>query len=778
LLSGLDPKLANASDPTILERPTNSSIAVNSLWFASLLTSLGSSLHAIVCKGWFAEYNSGVNSAIGLLRACKRHTRSVALQQLDVHAEVALLSAYLHSSVLLFLVGAAVYLSRMDERMVTVFAITGGIFGLNYFGAVMAPFMTTPPFLPYSTSRFYRLLVIIRKTTRGTFVNGLRSLIDAVPLPLVSFSTGPLLHWCMQAWIILRREYYRMNVWFADALNGSPDEIDTSQKVQEEAIMWLSQVPLDPFESKALVSSLALIFSSRPHKIQKPVITFLNSVLEASLRETSQSQTDTIIDCILVLGHMKFQSAVDRNRDRDHNIGGVPITASVAWAVQQLTTNTFREKPGSPHSEEIHAQLLTAAAWLSPVESAEDVHLDGGGVVEIQGRYQFIQEIRDTLLRHAGGEKVLDNELLINLVRGMHACIPRGNYGSESSIVSFLPLFCNNYESPWSKDEGVLNALITYALDLLGPGREKPMVKREIEFEKLASELIDTLMTTTVTYTEVVTFGFWLIYRVPYAFKSRKTLLTDITHIWALTDAVVPEDHREQINFHAVDAFAAVAQFHAVANGQLPEFTSHTALKLLKVGLACDYSRATATYAVAMILNLGTSDQTATFTSGIAAESFGEVLFDVKSDLEKNAMEEDVVDLHVYSTLILLKFRTIELEVGRVKTLIGKMDKAIVDSITSDSGVARNPGTEVNPELDRVRWKAIYLSALLFRFVPKDERQDLMGGFGAKVRALLGSGGLSLADDYERCIELLVMDALELSTPVGEWGPAYIVFET
>ena len=69
-------------------------------------------------------------------------------------------------------------------------------------------------------------------------------------------------------------------------------------------------------------------------------------------------------------------------------------------------------------------------------------------------------------------------------------------------------------------------------------------------------------------------------------------------------DAVIPEDYREQINFHAVDAFAAVVQFHAAANGRLPEFTSHTALKLLKVGLGYDYSRATATYAVAVIRHL------------------------------------------------------------------------------------------------------------------------------------------------------------------------------
>jgi hypothetical protein len=95
----------------------------------------------------------------------------------------------------------------------------------------------------------------------------------------------------------------------------------------------------------------------------------------------------------------------------------------------------------------------------------------------------------------------------------------------------------------------------------------------------------------TNTNTDVVAFAFWLIYRVPYAFKSRKTLLTEIAHIWTSTNAVIPEDHRERMNFHAVDAFVAVAQLHAAANGELPKFTSRTALGLLKAGLGYDYSR-------------------------------------------------------------------------------------------------------------------------------------------------------------------------------------------
>jgi len=95
------------------------------------------------------------------------------------------------------------------------------------------------------------------------------------------------------------------------------------------------------------------------------------------------------------------------------------------------------------------------------------------------------------------------------------------------------------------------------------------------------------------------------------------------------------------------------------------------------------------------------------------------------------------------------------------------MDEAIV---------ARDSRAEVDPDLNRVRWKAIYLSALLHRFLPEDERQELIGEFWAKVRALLRSGGLPLADDYEHCIKPLVMDALELSTPIEKQGPAYAAF--
>ena len=565
----------------------------------------------------------------------------------------------------------------------------------------------------------------------------------------------------MQAGKILPEEYKHVHVWWASTLHDPLDEIDTSQEMQEEAILWLSQVPLDPSESKALASSLALISSSRPYRFEKPVIVFLNLVLEASFREEGQGQTSTAIDCVLVLGHMKFQSAVDRGWDRDHNVGGIPVTASVAWAAQQLTINAFREKSGNLHSEGRRSRLLTAAAWLSPMDSAEDVQLDDGEVLQIQNRSQFIQEIRNMLLRHTNGENVLDNNVLINLIHGMHACIPRSDYGRTSSILFFLPSFCNDYESLWSEDEAVLRALMTYALDLLpSPERKKPLVEREIQFDELASELVDGLVNTV--HADVVTFGFWLIYRIPYAFKSRKTILLDIARIWTSTSKVVSEGHRRQLNFYAVDAFVAIAQSHVVSSGTLPKLTSHTALKLLNTGLERHSSRPMAIYAVAMVLSLGTSSQVTAFTGGIKVVPFVEAILNGKSDLEQNSTEEDTIDLHIYSTLILQKLRPIELDVEKVKALTAAMEKTIGDADT------RTIDADTSPDFNRVRWKSIYLSALLFTLMPECERAERMEGLRARVRTLLRSGRLPLVPDYRQCLMPLVLPERWEPTAHGE----------
>jgi len=781
LLNGRDPNLTDSSDPTIPYKPTGFAIAVNCLWFASLSVSLSTSFGAMICKEWLTEYNGGANPVIDLLRACQRQIRFQAFQRWNVHALVAL-PFLLHTSVLLFFAGAIVYLWQLDEVVATFYLAIGGILCIMYFLLTFLPFVTNAPFRPYSMLLVHRLSVAVGKVVIpvvDVFVHlcylALRYATGAILFPFAQtiFNNDTIRRWYMRAATILPGEYRHMRVWWANAFNDSLDKINASQRVQEEAVLWLSQMPLDTSESKAVVSSLALISSSRPHRFPKPVIVFLNLTLESSFHEgVGQAQTDVAIDCVLVLGHIKFQSVVDRNSDRDLDVGGVPITGSVAWAAQQLTINAFREKFNTSRSEGIRVRLLTAAAWLSPADPIEDVDWGGGEKMKIQGRDQFIQELGIMLQRHIHGEKVLDNKILINLIHGMHASIPRGDYGLASSTMPFPPALCEDYDSPWSEDESVLRALITYALDLLSPlDRRWPLVGRVIKFDELASELIDALMANN-PFPNVVTFGFWLIYRVPYAFKSRKTMLTDIGHIW--TSAVEPlqdDTLRQRLNFHAVDAFVAVAQHHVSLSGVLPKCTHRTSLRLLNAALESEYSRPMATYAIAMILNLGKSTQVATATKETKAEPFIETLFSASDDLESGTTEEDVVDLHIYSTLILLKLLpTVELDVGKVKGLIGQMEKLIGDPSVSDSGVLWRSKADAGADLDRVRWKAIYLSALLSSFVPDDEREKQTDGLRGRVRALVGSGGgeLPAVADYEHCLEPLMMHELELRTPAAE----------
>ena len=788
LLNGRDPKLANISDPTIPYKPTDFAIAVNSLWFASLSTSLGAAFGAMICKEWLAEYNSGANP-VGFLRACQRQIRFMAFQRWDFDALVALLPPLFHSSIMLFFAGATVYLWEIDEIAGIVYQVIGGIFVIAYLLSTFLPLMVNAPFRPYSMLHFHRLFVAMKNNNisiANVFVHpcylALRYVTGEILFPFVqaTFNDKTFHRWYMYAAGMFPGEYKHMRAWRAKPSDDSMDEIDTSQRVQDEAILWLSQMPLDHSESKDVVSSLALI-SSRPHKFPSQAIMLFNLALESSLREgTGREQIDVATNYILVLGHIKFQSAVDRNSDRDHNVGGIPITASVAWAAQQFTVSAFRDKFDALRIEGTRVRLLTAAAWLSPVEpTSEDPHWGGGEKLKIQDRHQFIEEIRATLMRHVHGEEVLDNKVLINLIHGMHACIPRGNYGYASSIVSFLPLLCEDYDSPWSKDESVLRALITYALDLLSPpGRGWPLVKREIKFEDLASELVDTLIVNT-TSTDVVVFGFWLVYRVPYAFKSRKTMLADIAHIWASAIEPIQYDMpRQRLNFHAVDAFVAIAQCHVSISGALPKFTFHTALKLLNAALEPDYTRPMATYAIAMILNLSKSTQVATVTNEIQEEPFVETLSSTSDDLEKGTVEEDTVDLYIYSTLVLLKCQpTIGLEVGKAKGLLGQMEKMIGDPSIRDPEVAKKSEADSSLDLDRVRWKAIYLSALLLEFVPDNEKEKHVVELRARVQALVEDGELSVVDDYKHCLEPLAME-LESKSPGAEQpGPICTAFE-
>jgi len=795
LLNGRDPDLAIISNPTIHMKPAGLAIAVNCLWCASLTISVGASAYAMTCKWWLTEYSGGANPVGGLLRACRRHMRFMAFERLSVHVLVAFLSTLIFYSINLFLAGGIIYLVQINWIVMVLMAITGGTFFIAYFLLFIFPSVTNLSLFRYSTFTSYqpsssigKAFIFIVDVFLRTCCFTLRWVAGVCMFPFIQTvsGTGTLHHWYIRTQTVSPREHDHTSVQRAIEPHGNPsNDIDTSRKAQEEAILWLSQVPLNPSESKALVSSLALLSPSCPYGgLQRPVVVLTNLVLEASFRgEVGEEQTNTAIDCVLVLGNIKFQAAVDRHSDCDHNVGGIHIPPSVAWVAQQLTStiDALQAKPNAPHSGGIRSRLLTATGWLSPVEGAEDVSWDGREL-KIQSRSQFTEEIRTMLERHVRNDAPLDNKiLLINLIHGMHASIPRGNYGSASSIAPFLSIFCENYDSPWSKDEAVLRALITYALDLLlPPERRKPLVSQRIEFDDLASELIGALITNTA-HPDAAAFAFWLASRIPYAFRSRKTMLTDIAYIWLQTNEAILEDHRKRSNFHAADAFIAAVQHHS--SDVLLGLTDYTALKLLSAALENGYSRPATIYTMAMILNFVTSDQLATVAGEIEAESVIDALFSGRGDLEGGTMEEDVADLQIYSALTLLKLlQTVELDVERIKGLIVRTEEAIGDPSVGDpgtaKGVAKSSEPGVSVDLDRARWKAIYLSVLLFKFLPGDEREKHVEGLWTRVRTLLRGGELSFMGDCGRCLEPLGIDMPELATLAdGHQGQINTVFE-
>ena len=782
LLNGRDPNLANISDPTILQRPTNSAIAVNCFWFASLLASLGASLCAIICKGWLTEYTSGPNPVVGLLRACRRHIRFMAFQQLNVHTLVSFLPVLLHSSVLLFFAGAVVYLLQMDKRVAIVFVTTGGIFGAVYFILAILPFMTNPPFRHCSTFLFYQPFVVIG--------------IGKVVIPIVNMCYLALCYpFGAILWLLIRSalpnmeityrdtveylsgDYNLIRAWWARTSHDPLDEIDTSQRIQEEAILWLSQVPLDPSESKALITSLALISSSRPYRFERPVIALLTSVLEASLREGgNKEQTSVAIDCVIVLGNIKFQSAVDRNSDCDHNVGGVPVPPSVAWAAQKLLADAPRANNGIPSFDGIRERLLAATAWLSPVEVGVLEREDGKNL-RIQGRAEFVEEIDVAIKRHIDGENPPNTKALITLIRGAHAYIPRGDYGNDL-FSDFSPLsFCGDHTSPLSEDEEVLRALITYTLDELVDRRRRPLVERNMKFRDLALELIDALKIDPYCF-DAAWFGFWLMCRVPYAFESRRTIATDIDRIWGGSHEKMPEEHQDFHNLLAIRAFATAVRLvvDRVTLGY-PWHTNLASLALPSAALELNLSRPTGIYAISMILHLGPLAEDSPPIGWASVKSVLGTLFPPGGgDIERNIVEEDVINLYIYSTLILLKLSpTPMLDDEKLLGLIARVGNAIEDPFIREAEAVERSEVEIHADLGRARWKAIYLSALLPKLLPDDQTEEHSERLRVRVWELLDSGVLSLAEDCHNCLEPLAMDVPELRDDQQKEG--YAVFE-
>ena len=800
LLNGRDASLANLSDPTAPFRPSASSIAIICLWSVSLFTTIAVGFGAMFCKQWQDEYDNGADPAFDLLRACRRQARFKAFQGWNIHATV-LLPPLLLFSIFLFFAGAIIFVWQVNTVIATAFTSAGVISFILY--AFLLPVAKKSPFRPYSLLLLHRLSVVVGKVVIP--VMDPIAHVCFIALRFVTYSVlgrfartffnKETLRTCTKtARLIFPRKYPHMRVWWEDWFDDPLDQIDTSQQAQEEAILWLSQMPLDSSESTAVVSSLALISHSRPHNFPQSVVVFLNSTLESSCRG---GPSRARIDSVLALGRIKYQSVVDQNQDRDHTVGSMPVTALVAYAAQQLTIRAFEEKSYTPHSKGIRERLLAAAAWLSPVDAVEEVTPEGE-LLAIQSRREFVKQIGITVEQHFRGKRPLDNGVLVDLIHGMHASIPRGDYGAQASIIPF-PLFAREDHSSlcrWSEDESVLRALITYALDLLSyTDRRWRLVEREIKLDELVLDLIDTLCGSVASAAsadlsdpadpvsppvppEVAVFSFWLIPCFPDAFGSRRTMLADIGHIWNSTKGTITEDHhRERLNFHAVDAFVAVAQRHLIAKDELPRFWADEVVNLLKAALEDTYSRLVVTYALALILNLGASKQAAEISRGIDVESFTDTFNTVRSDPEANALEEDVLNLYIYTALLLFKLKQPPADIERVKALVGAMGQTIEDVVRQDPVSKKDSVDETIIDTGRVTWKAIYLSGLLLMLLPPDEEGGPIEKLREGVETMIRNGQLLLAEDYAHCLKPLYGGRVELQSPAEQEGEPFTVFE-
>ena len=213
----------------------------------------------------------------------------------------------------------------------------------------------------------------------------------------------------------------------------------------------------------------------------------------------------------------------------------------------------------------------------------------------------------------------------------------------------------------------------------------------------------------------------------------------------------------------AICAFATAVQHQVSTYNGLSRYPCYIDLNdvmLPNAALESDSSRPMAIYVISIILNLGLPIDIQTLTGEVNVGPIIDTLFSIGgSDVERNVVEENVVDLYMYSTLILLRSSLRpELDVEKLKGLIARVGKAIEVPFIQEFGAAGKSGTEIHTDLGRARWKAIYLSALLFKLLPGDQREGHKERLRARVQGLLESGGLSPADDYHHYLQPLVME--------------------
>ena len=146
------------SNPT---RSTASAIAINALWFSSLICSLAAASISILVKQWLNEYKSGMAS-VSLEVARIRQFRNDGLKKWRVQEIMMLLPILLQGALVLFLIGLILFLAPLDDTGAVTKAAIVLVSSLLFFLGLTTLLPTFAQDCAYRSPQAWGVFVIIQ----------------------------------------------------------------------------------------------------------------------------------------------------------------------------------------------------------------------------------------------------------------------------------------------------------------------------------------------------------------------------------------------------------------------------------------------------------------------------------------------------------------------------------------------------------------------------------------------------------------------------------------
>ncbi|PIL32517.1 hypothetical protein GSI_05220 [Ganoderma sinense ZZ0214-1] len=147
-----------SSNPT---KPAASAIAINALWFSSLICSLAAASISILVKQWLNEYKSGMAS-VSLEVARIRQFRNDGLKKWRVQEIMMLLPILLQGALVLFLIGLILFLTPLDNKGAVTKAAIVLISSLLFFLGLTTLLPTFAQDCAYRSPQAWGVFVVIQ----------------------------------------------------------------------------------------------------------------------------------------------------------------------------------------------------------------------------------------------------------------------------------------------------------------------------------------------------------------------------------------------------------------------------------------------------------------------------------------------------------------------------------------------------------------------------------------------------------------------------------------